>query len=169
MASVQDLVKQILLAAHPVGSYYWSSEASDPATLFGGTWERVKDRFLYAVGDGSAAGDTGGEATHTLSYSEMPYHSHHVRIYTNVADMSKGSGNAAVPKKDWSGWETDITERGVLAGTYLWQDGTFRSFGTLNNQTGAGDPMGFTEDAGSGAAHNNLPPYVRAYCWRRTA
>lgn len=76
MASVQDLVKQILLAAHPVGSYYWSSEATDPATLFGGTWERVKDRFLYAVGDGSAAGDTGGEATHTLTEAEMPKHYH---------------------------------------------------------------------------------------------
>lgn len=28
---------------------------------------------------------------------------------------------------------------------------------------------GKTSSVGGGAAHNNLPPFVRAYCWRRTA
>lgn len=72
--AVTQAVADAKVAAHPVGSYYWSSESTDPSTLFGGTWERVKDRFVLAAGDSYAVGATGGEATHTLSYNEMPLH-----------------------------------------------------------------------------------------------
>lgn len=51
--------KQILLSAHPVGSYYWSSESTDPSELFGGTWERVTDRFVYAT-SADTSGSMGG-------------------------------------------------------------------------------------------------------------
>lgn len=61
---------------YPVGSVYISREATDPATLFGGTWERLKDRFILAAGDTYAAGTTGGEATHKLTVDEMPAHEH---------------------------------------------------------------------------------------------
>lgn len=65
--AVTQAVADAKVAAHPVGSYYWSSESTDPSTLFGGTWEQVKDRFVLAAGDSYAVGATGGEATHTLS------------------------------------------------------------------------------------------------------
>lgn len=64
---------------YPVGSVYISREATDPATLFGGTWERLKDRFILAAGDTYAAGTTGGEAAHTLTVDEMPAHDHATR------------------------------------------------------------------------------------------
>lgn len=48
-----------------------------PAALFGGTWERLKDRFILAAGDIYVAGSTGGEATHTLTIDEMPAHAHY--------------------------------------------------------------------------------------------
>lgn len=38
--------------AHPIGSYYWSSNNTNPSTLFGGTWTQIKDRFVLAAGDG---------------------------------------------------------------------------------------------------------------------
>ena len=57
----------ILDKIHPVGSIYISENSTSPATLFGGTWERVKDRFLLAAGDTYSAGSTGGSATHTLT------------------------------------------------------------------------------------------------------
>lgn len=142
MASVQDLVKQILLAAHPVGSYYWSSEATDPGTLFGGTWERVKDRFVYAVGDGSAAGDTGGEATHALTEAELPALSGEAGRYVR--------------------WGTNPIASGILRQSYA-GDVKFPSASAENAVDGV-VKIAF----GGNQPHNNLPPYVRAYCWRRT-
>lgn len=60
-----SLVKEILLLVYPIGSYYWSNVNTDPSHLFGGTWQRVKDTFIYALGDSGASGDTGGASTHT--------------------------------------------------------------------------------------------------------
>lgn len=59
---------------YPVGSVYISREATDPATLFGGTWERLEDQFILAAGDTYAAGTTGGEAAHKLTLEEIPEH-----------------------------------------------------------------------------------------------
>ena len=64
--------KALLDMAHPIGSIYRSVNATNPATLFGGTWEQIKDCFLLSAGDTYAAGSTGGEATHKLTVAEMP-------------------------------------------------------------------------------------------------
>ena len=59
--------------------------STNPASLFGGTWEQIKDRFLLAAGDAYAAGSTGGEAMHTLTVDEMPAHRHSQRLeWSNV-------------------------------------------------------------------------------------
>lgn len=50
---------------HPVGSVYISEKPDDPANLFGGTWEQIKDTFILAAGNNYKAGETGGEATHS--------------------------------------------------------------------------------------------------------
>lgn len=68
--------KRLLDAVWPVGSIYLSASEISPETLFGGTWQRVKDRFLLAAGDVYETGETGGEAQHTLSKAEMPAHTH---------------------------------------------------------------------------------------------
>lgn len=60
----------------PVGYIYLSTVSTSPASLFGGTWERLKDTFLLAAGDTYAAGTTGGEAAHALTMDEMPSHQH---------------------------------------------------------------------------------------------
>lgn len=76
-----------MLAIYPVGSIYMSVNSTDPSTLFGGTWERIQGRFLFAADSAHAAGSTGGEETHTLTVDEMPSHSHKLNI-----DSSTGSG-----------------------------------------------------------------------------
>ena len=63
---------------YPVGSVYISFNSTDPSTLFGGTWSRLKDTFLLANGDAYAPDTTGGSATKTITTSNMPSHNHSV-------------------------------------------------------------------------------------------
>jgi hypothetical protein len=67
--------KTLLNYFHPVGSWYLSNDSTSPASLFGGTWEQLKDRFLVGAGNLYAVGTTGGEATVTLSESQIPINS----------------------------------------------------------------------------------------------
>lgn len=67
---------EAILAAHPIGSLYWSSKNTNPSTLFGGTWTPIKDKFVLAAGDTYANGATGGAATVTLTTQQMPSHTH---------------------------------------------------------------------------------------------
>lgn len=55
-------VGEIALSAYPIGSVYISVSDVSPASLFGGTWEKIKDRFLLASGDTYALGASGGNA-----------------------------------------------------------------------------------------------------------
>ena len=51
-------ISNIANLIYPVGSIYMSVVATSPATLFGGTWERLKSRFLLGAED---AGDTAND------------------------------------------------------------------------------------------------------------
>lgn len=79
-----SIMSEISLKMHPIGSIYISIDDSDPQTLFGGTWEQIKDKFLLASGDTYANESTGGEAAHTLTIDEMPSHQHKQRGYYNM-------------------------------------------------------------------------------------
>lgn len=80
---------------YPVGSIYLSVNNTSPSTLFGGTWTQIKDTFLLGAGDDYTLGDTGGEATHTLTVNEIPSHNH-VEQYGNLTWVdSNGQGSDA--------------------------------------------------------------------------
>jgi len=81
--SIDSLKAEILLAAHPVGSYYWSDDPTSPEELFGGTWKQVKDVFILAAGDNYIAGSTGGSATVTLTVNQIPAHKHAIAWRNN--------------------------------------------------------------------------------------
>ena len=115
---------------YPVGSIYISVNSTNPSNYFGGTWERIKGRFLLAADDTTyKLGDTGGSATHTLTIDEMPKHRHDI----NYGLTAGGDGSG------------------------------FR----FSNTTGKGSYfMGYV---GGGKAHNNMPPYLAVYIWKRVA
>lgn len=69
---------------YPVGSIYMSVNDTEPSVLFGGTWEKIKDRFLLGSGDTYTNGNTGGEAQHTLTTDEMPKHMHTIENGTVI-------------------------------------------------------------------------------------
>ena len=135
-------ITQLLLMAHPIGSIYSSTAATSPADLFGGTWERIKGRFIWGIEDGETAGITGGEAAHTLTVDEMPTHRHPMYYYTNGGGVSSGSdyqGDRAVP-----------LEQAVGSRETSWH-------------------QMFQAEAGGNQPHNNKPPYLAVYVWKRTA
>ena len=136
------LWKKIKLAPYPVGSIYTSENSTSPAELFGGTWEQLKDRFLLATGDTYEAGSTGGEAEHTLTVDELAYHAH-----GEAMQAQNGSIATAVAS-------TQGTTSGVLLKSNEWH----------TNATAI-----YTGWTGGSKAHNNMPPYLAVYMWKRIA
>lgn len=132
---------QIMLEIYPVGAIYTSTVATSPASLFGGTWEQLKDRFLLGAGDSYAAGSTGGEAEHTLIKLEMPTHYHNAYCL--------GLGGSSTAPAYYATLNRDSY-------TYNYE-----------NTTPNTDTVATTTREGSGAAHNNMPPYLAVYMWKR--
>ena len=143
--------KAILDYSRPIGSYYISDNATSPASLFGGTWEQIKDKFILAAGSTYTAGSTGGEATHALLASELP--NIHGSLVARVLD-----GNATTV---WINDEGNLLT-GVRNGgtTYYSNQASVRNSSNLK-----ADVLNF--NFGKNAAHNNMPPYITAYVWHR--
>lgn len=126
---------------YPVGAIYLSAAATSPASLFGGTWERLKDRFLLGAGDTYTVGDTGGESEHQLTVAEMPSHYH-----------------------------DDITindKRLTVWGEYG-SSGAF-AMDSLYNSSVHNNNFFRTGNLGGDKPHNNMPPYLAVYMWKRVA
>lgn len=138
-------VKQATLVdmVYPVGSIYISVNTTNPGTLFGGTWEQIKDRFILAAGGSYTVGSTGGEATHTLTVNEMPRHSH-----DRIACQNYYLGDKGLPF-----------------------NGTEQSAALITTSGASNQSAGYygTIPSGGSAAHNNMPPYLAVYMWKRTA
>ncbi len=182
---------------YPVGSIYISMNSANPSTLFGGTWERIKDTFILASGDSYAAGSTGGEATHTLTLAEIPSHAHtqqgtftsgtqsanHTHDFTTgkagvhshrVAIVHTGAENAGYGIELRNGYKDRImVSTSPSNGYYTEAAGEHTHSGTTgnnkSNHTHNVTISGNTKNAGSGLAHNNMPPYIAVYMWKRTA
>lgn len=84
--------KTILDYIYPIGSIYISVNSTSPETLFGGVWQKIEGRFLLGSSNDYSLGDTGGEATHTLTVNEIPSHNHR----QTVTSSRSGSGSTYV-------------------------------------------------------------------------
>lgn len=95
---INNAKAEAILAAHPVGSLYWSSKNTNPNTLFGGTWIPIKDKFIWAKGDSDTVNATGGAKTVTLEVANLPSHNHtftgtaHNHTFTGTA-VTSGTNN----------------------------------------------------------------------------
>lgn len=161
----------VLQAVYPVGAVYISTVSTNPSTLFGfGTWEQVKDRFLLASGDDYNAGATGGEATVTLTKAQTPAHTHTrgtMEIYgalterpcTSSVEILNSKPNGAFV----STMQGDTTQWGVTVVT----QGQSNHKNNLHEFIASKNWTGETSSVGSGEPHNNLPPYLVVYIWKR--
>ena len=137
----------------PIGSLYWSSESTDPSTLFGGTWERIKDKFILAAGDNYEAGSTGGEVSHKLTTSELPKITGDFTISSNVL-LNDNNGSYLE------------SATGVFSHSKTTGNVCQANPGSITSKS-ISDKV--TLSIGGGTAHNNMPPYETYYCWKRTA
>ena len=166
-------VSSILLdLIYPIGSIYWSKNATNPSYLFGGTWVQLKDKFILAAGDTYKINTSGGAATHTLTSTQLPAHTHGVGTL-NVAGAFeiRHSGGGGTVLAGTNGAITSENNNGSTvwnnASQLVTQSGTL-DIVKLNAKNGQGF-TGNTSSIGGGAPHNNMPPYITAYCWERTA
>ena len=144
-----DLVNLI----YPVGSIYMSTNNVSPATFLGGSWEQIQDKFLLCSGATYSAGSTGGSSTvkanvsvnnHTLTINQIPSHTHNVLC---------GYG--------------DITGVGPDAFRYQYWGNSNRGWHNFLVQA-TGGSQGHNHGV-TITAHNNMPPYLAVYVWKRTA
>lgn len=143
--------------AYPVGSIYISTNSTSPASIFGGTWERLTDRFLIGCGDSYSAGSTGGSKTVTLNGSQIPFHNHYVVSNLEYTQLYRGTTPSG----------TDNTV-------------TFEAKVNANNSSKPANDIGrlIAQDISNpessmytprGQAHDNMPPYLAVFMWKRTA
>ena len=161
--------REILDLIHPVGSIYISVNNINPSTIFGGTWVQIEDTFLLACGTTYTPGATGGEAEHTLNTDEMPVHRHnpygsndHDRgnwRFATIRDIANTSGKLAFD-----------------SGNAIYGFGSNSQWGDLQLReytAPAGGQLTVDENghvtAHTTLPHNNMPPYLAVYMWKRTA
>ena len=135
---------------YPIGAIYLSTIAGNPSSLLGfGTWTQIEDKFLLAAGSTYDAGDTGGAATVKLSKANLPAVSgtiamHSQGVATNVHDVTGCFSSGLTNENKYRAGGSEVSGA--------------PSIGRVNFSNG-----------GSGTAHNNMPPYLAVYVWKRTA
>ena len=149
---------------YPIGSIYMSVNNISPASFLGGTWEAIQDRFLLAAGSSYSAGSTGGAATVILTENEIPSHTH-----------SRGTMNI-VGSFNHPTWAATDMSSGSVSGAFTHGNGvTFQYTGMTDNKrvsakfsfNASKAWTGETSSIGGDAAHNNMPPYLTVYIWKR--
>ena len=130
---------------YPIGSIYINVNNVNPGNLIGGTWERIQDTFLLAAGTTYAGGSTGGEAEHTLLTTEIPAHAHRITA-----------------RQQW--YSADSVVSSSSGSIFSWKSGTGGT--TSASYKSNNDDVTST---GGDQPHNNMPPYLAVYVWKRTA
>lgn len=170
-----QFIKNILLLAHPIGSYYWSDQDTNPADLFGGTWEQIKDKFIIAVGDSHEVNTSYGSNVKDLSHT-----------HTSAAHAHT-TGNHTLTLNETPEHKHNLIHTGRLL---YWDSGlTGMGYPNYNGATPIQTTWDcYTNTAGGSQAHNHgdtgsttpeptgkslsetfdiTPSCVAAYCWKR--
>ena len=128
---------------YPLGKVLIFTDDTDPATLYGGTWERIKGRVIWGIDDGETAGATGGNKTHshTLGNAFAEFYAH----------SSNGGGFSYAEVSSVKSWNATHN----VAGNNASENVAAATYGTA---------IGGATDTES-----NMMPYYGAYVWRRIA
>lgn len=154
----------IINIVYPVGSIYIAFNSTNPQSIFGGTWEIIQDRFLIGAGNSYALGNTGGEVNVTLGVNNIPSHNHTFSGTTDGNGNHSHTGNTLELRQTNSyNYSNDAARPISSSATHYGMQ--------ITNDAGWHQHTysGTTSSTGSGQAHNNMPPYIAVYMWKRTA
>lgn len=125
---------------YPVGTVYMSTSPTSPASLFGGTWAQIKDRFLLGAGGSyGAAGNFGGS-------------NDHVHGVEGVRANIMVSGGYLYYYGDNKTFTANYKHSGISTGT-----------------KGSYSVSESTTLQGSTSSASNMPLYMTVYMWWRQA
>ena len=153
----------------PVGSIRMTVSAADESMFLGGTWVRWgTGRVPVGVNTSdtnfNTVEKTGGANTHTLATAELPSHNHSfsgsVTINANGAHTHQASSGSYKVGSGSASTYYYMTNGGTTSAQTTGSGGSHDHTGSVSGSVGSN---------GSGAAHNNLQPYITCYFWKRTA
>lgn len=157
---------------YPVGSIYMSANDVDPSTLFGGTWQRIEDKFLLASGTSYSNGATGGSATVSLTQSQMPRHNHSTNAHSHTTSdngeyfVTNTQSNANNTRVAYNSSGNRMVDGFNTTSSIFHHRANTNSQSPSTKYTGG---TGSTEAYSDGSAHENMPPYLVVNVWKRTA
>ena len=137
---------------YPIGSIYMNVSNVNPNTLFGGTWERIEDRFLLASGNNYQNGTTGGEKEHRHDFKiGLPFDYMEV-----VADSLEKSGAYSYSEQKYSK-EFNFDEKTIE-----------NSNANSSHQLSCIEKNGrLSSSIGDTQIASSLPPYLAVNIWKR--
>ena len=164
-----DVVKETVLNTFfPVGSIYMDATGNiNPNSQFGGTWEKIENRFLLASGT-RGVGNTGGAETVTLNSNQIPSHNHAAGAFNVSGQFSfetYHSNQGVNTNLTYGAFYRTSDGSGRLGVTNYGQENGRANIAFNSNRSQGGN----TANSGGGQAHENMPPYVVVNVWKRTA
>ena len=154
--SLEGTVEELFDLIYPVGSIYMSVNSTSPATLFGGTWEKIENRFLLASGSSYANESTGGSADAVVVSHTHTQQSHsHTNADGNFVTSDVASANNT--RVDYSGSGNRMVDGISTTSSIFHHRPATTGTTAINNATGVD---------GTG---KNMPPYLAVNVWKRTA
>lgn len=137
---------EIMLDIYPVGAVYISVNSTSPASLFGGKWTQITGRYLIGTGapelndDGTSPGD-----------------------YNYAAESKGGEATHTLTVDEMPSHSHNVTR-------YTTTDGsTGTGYSRDQNVKTVKDTAYGPYPTGGGQSHNNMPPYLAVYMWKRVS
>ena len=144
---------ELLDLIYPVGSIYMSMNSTKPDVLFGGTWYSIPGRFLLGAGSSEVNttdkyGSMVAGTVNRTTVGERGGESAHKLTTAEMPSHSHSTDHNATPisHNGGSAWGALGSSTSIV----YWCT-------TTSNKTG------------SDGAHNNMPPYMVVYMWRRVS
>ena len=139
---------EIMLALYPVGAVYISVNNTSPASLFGGEWTQINGRFLIGTG----APENNDDGTSPGNYDKTLGSKGGEATHTLTVDEIPPHRHKIKAESTSGSLDYVLTDLKGHAKEYQ----NYRD-------------LPYLDYTGGGAAHNNMPPYLAVYMWKRVS
>ena len=178
-SALEDLIKQYILASHPIGSIEINISGANPSTYLGGTWiawgtGKVPVGINTSDTDFNTVEKTGGIKTHSHSFAHthgVPGVSHtHLLSDNGYAKMSMhGTGKICYQELKVPSFNSNFYVQGSSGGSESETDSWGPGLGGSTEETTPPSTTTNSQSTSTSESSSNLQPYITCYMWKRTA